>query len=296
MAAPTLSEPAAALAAAHSAADRVLPEWLTRWAADPFVAFGLKIVGGLLLVFIGARIAGWLANLQRRILLGVRVDRILAEFLRNVTYALVLAIIVISALQITGFPTTSLLTALGAAGLAIGLALKDSLAHIAAGVVLIVLRPFRVGDSVNIAGQDGVVEGIYIFQTRLHTFDNRELTFMNGAVIGAPIFNYSQRAQRRSDITLTLELGNDLQAAFAAARAAIAADSRILADPPPYLAVSDINERGVMFVIQVWTPTAAMGAVKSDLLVELMRRFDAAGIELAHAFAIARASAGARPA
>src|SRR6202000_3384155 len=153
-------------------------------------------------------------DLERTVLLRANVDRILAEFLRNVSYAVILALIIVSALELTGFPTTSLIAALGAAGLAVGLALKDSLANIAAGVLLIVLRPFRVGDSVKVGGQEGVVEGVFIFQTRLHTFDNRDLVFMNSQVIAGPIFNYSQRSDRRNDITLLLSHDADMKHVF----------------------------------------------------------------------------------
>ena len=277
-------DPAAALAAAHSAANRLLPAWLTRFTDDPLIWFAFKIVAGLLLILAGVRIGRWLANFERRILLGVHVDRILAEFLRNITYALILAIIVISALDVTGFPTTSLLTALGAAGLAVGLALKDSLSHIAAGVVLIVLRPFRVGDTVNIAGQDGVVEGIFIFQTRLHTLDNRDLTFMNGQVIGAPIFNYSQRPNRRTDLSLLLTHDADPQAVLAIVRDTIGADARVLREPAPYVAVADISDKGITFVVQVWTASAAMGTVRSELLAVLYQRITQRGIAFVRSY------------
>ncbi len=254
-------------------------------ASAPHAWLALKVAGGLLLLIAGIRIGRWLADFGMRLMLRAHVDRILAEFLRNATQGLLLAIIVISALDLTGFPTTSLLTALGAAGLAIGLALKDSLSHIAAGVVLIVLRPFRVGDAVNIAGQDGVVEGIHILQTRLHTFDNRDLTFMNGAVVAAPIFNYSQRPNRRSDLSLTLAHEVDLARALATARELVAADDRILDDPAPSVAVSDITERGIVVAVQVWSAAALMGAVRSDLLVALQRRLREQGVEFARAYA-----------
>jgi small conductance mechanosensitive channel len=246
---------------------------------EPVVWLGLKIVVGLLLVWIGIRVGGWLSNLSRRLLLRAHVDPLLAEFLRNVTYVAFLALLIVSALELSGFPTTSLLTTLGAAGLAIGLALKDSLSHIAAGVVLIVLRPFRVGDAVNIAGQDGVVEGIFIFTTRLHTFDNRDLIFMNGQVIAAPIFNYSERPNRRIDITLQLTHGADLRQVFELARQAVAADKRILAEPAPYIAVGDITEKGIAFLVQAWSATADMGVVKSDLLLRLQTELAGHAIE-----------------
>lgn len=250
---------------------------------EPWVWFALKLAAGLLLLLCGLRLGRWMANLQRRLLLRAHVDEILAEFLRNVTYALVFALILVSALEIAGFPTTSLLTALGAAGLAIGLALKDSVAHIAAGVLLVALRPFRAGDSVNIAGQEGVVEGIFMFQTRIHTADNREIVLMNAAVIGAPIINYSQRAMRRSDITLTLAHESDLRNVFAVAREAIGADSRIFRNPAPYLGATEITEHGIALIVQVWSSAAEMGAVRSELLMRLQDALRARGIAFAKA-------------
>ncbi|HEX3894702.1 MAG TPA: mechanosensitive ion channel domain-containing protein [Rudaea sp.] len=240
---------------------------------EPYVLPLLKIVGGLVLVIVGIRIGRWLANIERRVLLRAHVDRILAEFLRNISYAVLLALIIVSALEFSGFPTTSLLAALGAAGLAVGLALKDSLANIAAGVLLIVLRPFRVGDAVKIGGQEGVVEGVFIFQTRLHTFDNRDLTFLNSQVIAAPIFNYSQRTTRRSDITLTLAHDADIKSLFDITQKAIDADSRIIKDPPPSVSIADITDRGIVFSIQVWSDAAVMGTMRSDLLMNLQQAF-----------------------
>ena len=249
--------------------------------SQPYVLPALKIVGGLLLLVLGIRIGRWMADLERTVLLRAHVDRILAEFLRNVSYAILLALIIVSALEMTGFPTTSLLAALGAAGLAVGLALKDSLANIAAGVLLIVLRPFRVGDSVKIGGQEGVIDGVFIFQTRLHTFDNRDLVFLNSAVIAAPIFNYSQRSERRSDITLTLAHYADMQSVFDVTKRAVEADARIRKEPAPSIAISDITERGIVLAIQVWTDADVMGTMRSDLLQVLQTRFGAGEIPFA---------------
>ena len=249
--------------------------------SHPYVKPALKIVGGLLLLVVGIRIGKWLANFERSVLLRAHVDRILAEFLRNVSYAILIALIIVSALELTGFPTTSLLAALGAAGLAVGLALKDSLANIAAGVLLIVLRPFRVGDAVKIGGQEGVVEGVFIFQTQLHTFDNRILVFMNSQVIAAPIFNYSQCAQRRNDITLLLAHDTDMKHVFEITKRSVEADSRIKKDPAPLIAIGDITESGIVFAIQVWTDASVMGPVRSDLLQELQTQFGASEISFA---------------
>ena len=247
----------------------------------PYVIPALKIGGGLLLLVVGIRIGKLLANFERKVLLRAHVDRILAEFLRNVSYAIIIALIIVSALELTGFPTTSLLAALGAAGLAVGLALKDSLANIAAGVLLIVLRPFRVGDAVKIGGQEGVIEGVFIFQTRMHTFDNRVLVFLNSQVIAAPIFNYSQCAQRRNDITLLLAHDADMKKVFDITKRSVEADERIKKDPAPFIAIGDITENGIVFAIQVWTDASVMGPVRSDLLQGLQEQFGASEISFA---------------
>ena len=272
---------AAAAPIASPAASVDEPSLLMQFVNQPIVWLGLKVAFGLLLVVVGVRVGRWTANLERRVLMRAHVDQILAEFLRNLTYALLLALIFITALEFTGFPTTSLFAVLGAAGLAIGLALKDSLSHIAAGVVLIVLRPFRVGDKVNIGGQEGIIDGVFIFQTHMHTEDNRDIVFMNGAVIAAPIFNYSQRETRRADITLPLAHAADLHAAFDAAKAAAAADPRILDEPAPAFTLADISDRAVLFSVQVWSKSAQSGDVRAALLLQLHEQLNKRGVALA---------------
>jgi small conductance mechanosensitive channel len=254
---------------------------LSRLFSDPIVQTAFKFTLGLVLLLIGMRLGRALANLERRVLLRAHVDAILAGFLRNITYAACLVLLLLSALEISGFPSTTLLTLVGTAGIAIGLALKDSLSHIAAGVVLIVLRPFRVGDRVNIANQEGVVEGLYIFQTRLHAADNRDIVLMNGAVVGAPIINYSQRPKRRVEITLPLKPDADLRQALVAAREAMAKDTRIDKDPAPAVAISGITEHGVTLSVNVWGDTVQADVMRSDLLVHLHEALRQHGISLA---------------
>jgi small conductance mechanosensitive channel len=242
---------------------------LSRLFSDPLVQSLGKVALGLVLLLVGMRLGGWLANLERRVLLRARVDAILAEFLRNLTYAAILVLLLVSALDLSGFPTTTLLTVVGTAGIAIGLALKDSLSHIAAGVVLIVLRPFRVGDRVNISNQEGVVEGVFIFQTRLHAADNRDIVLMNGTVIGAPIINYSLREKRRIDVALPLGASANARQALSAARAVVAKDTRIDKEPAPSVAISQISETGVTLAVKVWGNTADAEVVRSELLLNL---------------------------
>ncbi|MBW8811288.1 MAG: mechanosensitive ion channel [Lysobacter sp.] len=256
---------------------------IERLVPDPLLQFAAKIVLGVALLLIGLRAGRWLANIGQRVLLRAHVDVILAEFLRNIAYATCVVVLLFSALEVSGFPVTTLVTVLGTAGIAIGLALKDSLAHTAAGVVLIVLRPFRVGDKVNIANQEGVVEGVFIFQTRLHAADNRDIVLMNGAVLGAPIVNYSQRALRRADIALLLRCDGDLRPALDVAREVAAADARIEKDPPPSATITDISDRGAALALNVWCKSADVDAVRTDLLLHLHEAYSRRGIALAQA-------------
>jgi len=227
--------------------------------SDPLLLYLGKIALVLALLLIGVRVGRGLANLERRVLL------------------------LLSALELSGFPSATLLTVLGTAGIAIGLALKDSLSHIAAGVVLIVLRPFRVGDKVIIANQEGLIEGVYIFQTRLKAAENREIVLMNGAVIAAPIINYSQRALRRVELVLLLRGDGDMSQALAIARETAAADARIEHDPTPSTAIADISDRGVTLALQAWCKTGDVDAVRGDLLLRLHAAFAAHGVALAQA-------------
>ena len=253
---------------------------VAQFAHDPLLQFAFKIVLGLALLLIGVRVGRWIANIERRMLLRAQVDTILAEFLRNVTYAACIVLLLVSALDLSGFPTATLLTIVGTAGIAIGLALKDSLAHIAAGVILIVLRPFRVGDTVNLAGQEGVVEGVFIFQTRLHSADNREIVLMNSAVVGAPIINYSQHAKRRADVVLHLRADADLKQALKAANEAVADDKRIDTDPAAAITIKDITAAGIALSLQVWCESADLDAVRSDLLTRLHGAMGKYGVAL----------------
>ena len=243
----------------------------------------LNVVLGLVLLLIGVRLGRWMTSLEHRLLLRAHVDSILAEFLRNATYAVFLVLLLVSALDLSGFPTATLLTAVGAAGQAIGLALKDSLGHIAAGVMLIALRPFRAGDTVKIAGQEGVVDGVFIFQTRIHTADNRDIVLMNGSVVGAPIINYSRRDTRRADIILRLGADSDLAMAMRAAKEAVEADRRVQADPAPAVTIAEITENGAALSVLAWCKADDLGSVRSDLLVSLQAALLNHGVALVQA-------------
>lgn len=245
--------------------------------------FALKALAAVALALIGWRLCKWLVNWERRLLLRAEVDEILAQFIRNLTYAAILVTVVVSGLELAGVPVTSLMTLMGAAALAIGLALKDSLSHIAAGLMLIILRPFHVGDRVTIAGQDGLIDGVYIFQTRLRTTDHRSVVLMNGAVIASPITNHSRNGMERISVTLRMNTGTDLALAVKTAQDLLAEDARIVKDPAPEVLVTDISNSGVGLSVRAWSTDAPAGLIRSDLLRNLHAAFTQHGFEFSQA-------------
>jgi small conductance mechanosensitive channel len=165
--------------------------------AELLTYWGLRVGLALVLLVIGLWVVRALANLASRALKRFNVEPILRRFLRNVVYAIGVVLVLVTALDALGVPPTSLLAVVGAAGLAIGLAMKDSLSNIASGFMLIGLRPFRAGDIVDIAGKTGVVEQVRLFQTLIRTFDNHEVTLPNSQITGGPIINFTARSRRR---------------------------------------------------------------------------------------------------
>ena len=173
--------------------------------------WGLKLLAAIAIFVAGRWLARRLSAGLERVLGRAHVDSTLSGFLRNIAYAAMLVLVLMTALTAIGVPTTSMFAVLGAAGLAVGLALKDSLSNIASGVMLIVLRPFRAGDHVIAAGQEGTVLEIRVFQTRLRAFDHRVIILPNSEITTAPIVNYSSLPQRRFDVSVGVGYEDDLQ-------------------------------------------------------------------------------------
>ena len=174
--------------------------------------WGLKLLGALLVLLLGIWLAKRLSKALDRAFERANMEATLRGFLRNIAYGAMLVIVVVAALQSVGVPTTSVMAVLGAAGLAIGLALKDSLSNIASGVMLIVQRPFHVGDMVQAAGIEGTIEQVRVFQTRMRTVDNRSVIIPNSLVTTAPIINFTANSKRRVDIKVGVGYEDDLRA------------------------------------------------------------------------------------
>jgi small conductance mechanosensitive channel len=244
------------------------------------ITYAIRIGLALLLLVIGFWIAARFANLGRRALERARVDVTLAMFLRNVIYGVLLALLFIQVLGTMGIPTASFIAAIGAAGLAVGLALTSSLSNLAWGVLLILFRPFRVGDYVTVGGVDGTVQSVNLMHTYLITPDNREAVVPNAKVGGDAIINYNVRGTRRFEIKVGIGYNDDIGKAMSVVRELFDADERILKDPAPGVWTEALGDSSVNLVIRGWTTTGNMWEAQTSLIRGIKERFDAAGITI----------------
>jgi small conductance mechanosensitive channel len=205
-------------------------------------------------------------------------DPIIVGFVGSITYIALLAFVVVAALGQLGIQTTSFIAILGAAGLAVGLALQGSLANFAAGFLMIIFRPFKVGDFIEGAGVAGVVKEIQIFTTTLKTGDNKTIIIPNSKISGDNITNYSAEENRRVDMTVGVAYDADLSKVRDVLQDIISKDDRILSDPATQIAVAELADSSVNFVVRVWTKTADYWGVKFDMTETIKNRFDEAGI------------------
>jgi small-conductance mechanosensitive channel len=230
------------------------------------------------LLLVGTWLAKWLARILDRLMKRFAVEDILRNFLRNLTYAIALIVVFIAALDFVGVPTTSLLAVVGAAGLAIGLALKDSLSNIASGVMLIVLRPFHAGDFVQIAGLEGVVESVRIFQTKMFTGDGREIILPNSQITTAPIVNYTVRGERRIDLAVPMAFGEDLSALREALLHLAKTNARVNSVPAPEVLVTAMGDGMVTLQLRAWVASRDFAQVNSELLESVLAEFGRRGL------------------
>lgn len=239
-----------------------------------------SLILALVIFFIGRWIARSLSGLVNRILESRNTDEPLRHFIVAIVRAILTFIALMIALDFLGFDTTVLLTVFAAAGLAIGLALKDTLNNFAAGVMLILFKPFTMGDFVEAAGVAGVVEQIGIFSSQMKTGDNREIIVPNSHIYGGVIINASAKPTRRIDLTIGVGYGDDLQKAEQLLLACIAADHRILVDPEATVAVAELADSCVNFVVRPWVNSADYWAVRWHLLRQIKLSFDENGISI----------------
>ena len=242
--------------------------------------YGLKVLAAIAIFIIGRWVAKGVRKLVERMMTKGKVDPTLISFTSNMAYIGLLAFIVIAALGQLGIQTTSFIAILGAAGLAVGLALQGSLSNFAAGFLLIIFRPFKVGDLVEAAGVFGVVEAIQIFTTQLKTPDNKTVIIPNAKLTDDNIVNWTVKGTRRVDMVFGIGYDDDIDKARSLMAEIIAEDSRILEAPAPQISVSELADSSVNFVVRPWVKVEDYWGVHFDLTEKIKKAFDANGVSI----------------
>jgi small conductance mechanosensitive channel len=242
--------------------------------------YGLKVVAAVIIFFVGRWIAKFVAKLIGKIMIKAKVDKTLANFVKSLCYIALMAFVIIASLNKLGVETTSIAVVIGAAGLAIGFALQGSLGNFAAGIMLIIFKPFKVGDFVEAAGKTGSVKEIQLFNTILTAPDNLCVIVPNGQITSASITNFTVNGTRRVDLIASISYHADLQHAKHILEQIVAQDSRVLKAPAPTVAVSELAESSVNFAVRPWVQAADYWNVYFDMTEKIKMTFDQNDIEI----------------
>jgi small conductance mechanosensitive channel len=243
-------------------------------------AYALKVIGALAVLIIGRGVARWLKRATVRALKRAGVDATLIPFISGLAYTLFMVFVVVAVLGLFGIPTASFIAVLGAAGLAVGLALQGTLANFAAGVMLLIFRPFRVGDLVEVAGTLGTVKEIGIFATHVNTVDNVRVIMSNSSIYGDKIKNYSANEMRRVDLRVGVSYGDDLETAKRTILEVVTAHDKVLEDPAPQVEVVEMADSSVNFVVRPWCATNDYWRVYFDVTQGCKEQLEAAGCSI----------------
>ena len=255
-------------------------DWAGLWEKAQTVGmdFGIKLVVAILIFYFGRVVARLITRGLRNLMQAQDVDKILETFVCNLAYWTMMIFVIIATISQIGIQTTSLIAIMGAAGLAVGLALQGSLANFAAGVLIVLFRPYRVGDWVEAAGISGSVEQVQILTTMLKTGDNKIIIVPNGQIMSSIITNYSANNTRRVDLTIGVSYDADLDKVRSTIKSLVDADARIMKDPECLIAVAELADSSVNFTVRPWVDTADYWAVKFELTEAIKKRFDQDGI------------------
>ena len=249
-------------------------EDIERYVNEYAIPWGINIAMALIIFIVGRIVIGLLLSVFRRLMAKSKYDQMLIDFLESIISAVLMLFVIVASLDELGVDTTSLVAILGAAGLAIGLSLQDSLKNFAAGVMLLVFKPFRAGNFVEAAGTAGSVQKIGIFTTTMTTPDNKEIIIPNGKIYSDNITNYSAKETRRVDMVVGIGYDSDLLKAKQILLEMCEADERILDEPAPVVAVSELADSSVNFTVRPWVNAADFFAVKWDFTEKVKLRFD----------------------
>lgn len=255
-------------------------ENLTTWLANNGVDWGIKIGVAIAIYIIGKIVARIISNLIKKGLLKSGTDSMLVNFLGSITYGVLIVAVILAAVDSLGVNVTSLMAILGAAGLAVGLALKDSLSNFAAGVMIIVFRPFKIGDFITAGGASGVVDEIGLFATLMHTGDNQRIIVPNSGILGGNITNVSAMPTRRIDLVIGIGYDDNIGQARDIMMTILEANELVLKDPAPGVAVAELGDSCVNLNVRPWVNSADYWAVRAELLEGIKVKLDEAGISI----------------
>ncbi len=240
--------------------------------------FGINLVTAIAIFYIGRIVVGLLTRSLRKVMQAKEIDKTLESFICNLARMVLLTFVIIASVSALGIQTTSFIAVIGAAGLAIGLALQGSLSNFASGVLIVLFRPYKVGDWVEAAGVAGTIVEVQILTTVFKTGDNKSIIVPNSQVMNSIIINYSANDQRRVDMVVGVSYDDDLDKVRATLEDLIAADDRILDDPACSIAVAELAASSVNFIVRPWVKSGDYSGVKFDLTEAIKKRFDKEGI------------------
>ena len=244
------------------------------------IPWGINILLALIIFFIGRIVVNFLVTLTGKLMLHSKLDDMLISFVKTILKAVLMLFVIVAALNELGVNTTSLVALLGAAGLAIGLSLQDSLKNFAAGVMILVFRPFTGGDFVEAAGVSGIVESISIFTTTIRSPDNKEIIVPNGNIYSGNIINYSAKETRRVDLVFGIGYDANIKEAKELLSKIVNEHTLVLKDPEPVIAVSELADCSVNFVVRPWVKSADYWTVYFDITETVKLEFDKASISI----------------
>jgi small conductance mechanosensitive channel len=240
------------------------------------VLYGINVIGAVLVALIGWRAAGMIERAIRRALTASsHMDPTVGAFLSSLAYYAVLIVAFVVILQIVGIQATSLVAVLGAASLAIGLALQGTLSNMAAGVMLLIFRPFHIGDSIEVVGKNGTVKNLNLFMTELASADNVQVLIPNGQVWGAAMTNFSAYPTRRVSLNFPVALDKDVETISSNLRSYLEQNQRVLDSPSPSVTTSNLTDKGVEFSVQAWAKAEDAGPLRADFVQQCLAAIQA---------------------
>ena len=242
--------------------------------------YALRIVAAVLIFYFGKYLAKFLSRVAHKAMKKTNMDETLAGFLKNVIYAMLFAVVVIASLNALGVQTTSLVAVMGAAGLAVGLSLKDQVSNFGAGVLIVMLRPFKAGDVVTLAGQTGTVLTIQVFQTILKTYDNLTIMIPNSSVMNGEIINFSLQGTRMIPLVIGISYGSDIKKAKDIMLDTMREHEKVLKDPAPSAGVLELADSSVNLFARSWVETGDWWATKAELLENIKINLTNGGVEI----------------